>query len=451
MGDRRYCSDPMTGYSDLWGSDGARPFITDESRTYTYAEVNALVKARADRLDASSEHVVAVAPDNTVASVVECLAAWESGGVLQLINRRLTPGEVARQLRQTGASVLVEDDSIPVKDSSDAGPASFRRGGVAVIVSTSGSSGAPKFVELTWENLLASAEASRHHLHHSEQDRWLAVLPLFHVGGFSIVLRSMLVGSEVVLRRSFDPAQTAADLRTVTLASLVGSMLPLILEADPGPYTGLRAVLVGGGPTPQAVLAAAASAGIPVLSTYGMTETASQIATSPLGDGPHRRAKPLPGAEVRISDTGEIEVRGPMVSLSTVGGPVRAAGEWFATGDLGSIDDEGFVRVDGRRSDLIISGGENIMPAEVEAVLERLEGVREVAVFGVPDARWGEQVGAAVVADVPASQVEADACRHLAGYKIPKRWLELSELPRNSLGKVDRLALRSMAEDDCGR
>ena len=440
----------MAGYSDLAVRDGARPFITDEHRTYTYGEVAAMVRERATRLAVSKDAVMAVAPDNTIESLVSCLAVWEAGGVLQLINSRLTPSEVAPQLARTGAALTGHNRLSGLATPPASLPDAHRGEERALIVATSGTGGRARLVELTWANLLASAEASRQHLRHLPEDRWLAVLPLFHVGGFSIVVRSLLVGGEVVLRRSFDPSLTAEDLHGVTLASLVGAMLPRILAADPGPYGGLRAVLVGGGPTAQTVLDDAVVAGIPVLSTYGMTETASQIATAPLGDGARRRTLAVPGAEIRVDSSGEIEVRGPMVSRRYVGEPLRGADEWFRTGDLGTIDADGYLRVTGRRDNLIISGGENILPSEVEAAFERVEGVHAVAVFGVPHPDWGQQVAAAVVADMPLSLIEAAVRGHLADYKLPKRWLEVGELPRDELGKVDRYALKLMLEDANG-
>ncbi len=441
----------MAGYSDLAVPDSARPFITDEHRTYSFGDVAAMVRERAAGFEANWGEVIAVTPDNTIESIISCLAVWEAGGVLQLVNSRLTPGEMAQQLEQTGANWAGHTES--PRPTTSGGPLPDDHPGLppALIVSTSGTGGRSRLVELTRDNLLASAEASSQHLRHTPEDRWLAVLPLFHVGGFSIIVRSMLVGSEVVLRRSFEPAQVAHDLHRVTLASLVGAMLPRILAADPGPYAGLRAVLVGGGPTAQSTLDEAVAAGLPVLSTYGMTETASQIATAALGDGARRRARALQGAEIRIGSSGEIEVRGPMVSRRYVGEPPRGADEWFRTGDLGTIDADGYLRVTGRRDDLIISGGENIVPSEVEEALERVEGVHAAAVFGVPHPDWGQQVVAAVVADIPRSAIETEVRGHLAGYKLPKGWLEVEELPRNQLGKVDRRALKLMLEETDGR
>lgn len=222
-------------------------------------------------------------------------------------------------------------------------------------------------------------------------------------------------------------------------------MLPPILSAGFAGSRGLRGVLVGGGPTSERVLIDAAGAGIPVLSTYGMTETASQIAAAPLGDGPRRRVVALPGAEIRISADGEIEVRGAMVAPGYVGGPWREPHRWFATGDLGTLDEQGYLRVHGRRSDLIITGGENVMPAEVEAAIRAVDDVAEVAVVGTPSDEWGEAIVAVIATARSVRDIEDRVRATLAGFKVPKRWVVVDALPRTPLGKVDRTAVRRLA------
>lgn len=272
-------------------------------------------------------------------------------------------------------------------------------------------------------------------------------MPIFHVGGLMILIRSLREGSEVVLERRFDPARTASMLREVALASVVPTMLGRILEADRGLFRGLRAVLVGGAGASQSLLDRAFTAGLPVLSTYGMTETASQVATAPLGEPPRRRVVALPGAELRVAD-GEVEVRGPMVSPGYINGPDRPAQQWLATGDLGTLDGDE-LSIIGRKYDRIITGGENVDPLEVELALEEVPGVLEALVVGLPDEEWG-QIVAAVVAGPAAAESERleDALRdRLAGYKIPRRWLTLPGIPRTSIGKPDRLSARRLFEE----
>ena len=237
----------------------------------------------------------------------------------------------------------------------------------------------------------------------------------------------------------------------------LGPVLDAWAEGARTAPTGLRGVLLGGGPIPQPLVARARAAGLPVLPTYGMTETASGIAVggidaATLADPTALR--PLPGVELRIAPpddlgVGGIEVRGPMVARPrAAGGPADrvATDGWLATGDLGWIDADGGLHVIDRREDLIVSGGENISPAEVEAVLRTHPDVREVAVVGRPDPVWGSVPVAAVVLAPGSSVSDASLERHcrarLAGYKVPARFVRLGELPRNAAGKVLRQELR---------
>lgn len=389
-----------------------------------------------------------------VRTAVALFAVPRSGAAFVPIGTRLTDDEVGVLLRAAGVRWGIGPIPGPVERVDDLdGPPDE---GVGVdpgrdhsIVFTSGSGGRPKGVRLTWSNLEAAAAASASHLRHGEDDRWLAVLPLSHVGGLSILLRSARQRAAVILEPSFSAERSAGFLRDgeASLASLVPAMLRRILDTDPGPYRGVRAVLLGGGPTPRGLPEEAADAGLPVLPTYGMTETAAQIATAPLDDGLHpgSRLRPLPGVELRVGPDGRIRVRGAMVSPGEVDGPERRSEEWYVTGDIGELDDGGLV-VHGRADDVIVSGGENVHPTEVEAVLSSHPGVDAVVVVGVPDPRWGEAVCAVWEGPAGPGDLERLARLRLAGYKIPRRWLRVERLPRAGIDKPDRRAIRVMAE-----
>ncbi len=310
------------------------------------------------------------------------------------------------------------------------------------VVFTSGTGGRPKGVVLTGANIAASAAASQERLGNSAEDRWLCALPLHHVGALSIFWRSAREGGAVVLHDGFDAAKCAAALRSgeVTMASLVPTMLRRILDVDAGPYTGVRAVLVGGGPAPTDLLARARAAGLPVLETYGTTETASQIATQAPGDEPGAGALPLNGVEVRVVDlddrplapgeVGRILVRGAVVSPGYAGEPGRLPGSWLATGDLGSLDREGRLTVAGRADNVVVTGGENVAPAAVEAVLGSIDGVLDVKVSGEPDPEWGSAVVAEVVLAEGAvlDAIRTAAAGHLARHELPKRWIVVERI-----------------------
>ena len=435
---------------------GDRGFLSlTNGRTLTFADVERRVRELVGDLTSfgvrSGDRVVVI-PDNDPESVARLFAIPRTGAAAVVINSRLKDAEVTEQVARVDATAGFDGvgglEPIPrsgvVDDRVIAVPTAAH-----TIMFTSGSSGRPKPVILTWGNLDASAAASARHLEHTSDDRWYCGLPLSHIAGVSILTRSARERSMVALETEFDPHRAAQLLRdgSVTLGSVVPSMLRRILDTDPGPYRGVRALLVGGGAVNTSLLMEAAEAGLPVLPTYGMTETASQIATRPLADGLHPGlgAVPLSGAEIRIAQDGRVELRGPMVSPGYLGEPQRSADTWFTTSDLGTID-RGTLLVTGRADDVLITGGENVHPTEVENVIRALPGVVDVAVVGLSHPIWGQQVVAVVEGEVGRGALERHARYHLAGFKVPKRWLTVDSLPRLSIGKLDRRAVLAYAE-----
>jgi O-succinylbenzoic acid--CoA ligase len=327
------------------------------------------------------------------------------------------------------------------------------------LIHTSGSSGRRKGVLLSRRAFLASAEASAANLGWRDHDRWLLNLPTAHVGGLSVITRCLAARKTIVLEDEsnaggFSPETfcETVERSRVTLASLVPTMLRRLLDRDPRwrPPEHLRAILLGGAPAPPALLEEAARRGIPVLPTYGLTEACSQVATRPpsaAGDPEAGVGPPLPGVELRIVE-GEIQVRGETLfsgyfPRGSHPSPIGADG-WLATGDLGRLDENGNLHTLGRRSDLILSGGENVSPQVVEGVLEAHPSVSSACVVGLEDEEWGERVAALLVAgpDGPTTEEEMDAYlrRELASYERPRRILWVDELPLGANGKVDRQA-----------
>ena len=347
----------------------------------------------------------------------------------------------------------------------------WAREGAALVLETSGTSGTPKRVALGLSQLVASAEASNQMLGTRADDRWLLCMPLFHVGGLSILTRSLLAGTGVVLQDGFDAARVARalDEEGVTAVSFVATMLARVLAERgrrPSPPS-LRLVLLGGGPAPASLLARAAELGYPIAPTYGLTEAASQVATRPPGeralDGdPAGGLRALPGVAIRIVDPGgqpqpanvegEIQLRGPIVMSEYLGDPVatgRALRDgWLATGDIGRLDQQGRLRVLDRRRDLIVAGGENVYPAEIESVLVTHPAVLEAGVVGREDAEFGARPVAFCVMTAGAApgggELEAHCRDQLASYKCPVAFYALTALPRTASGKLrrDRLAAR---------
>ena len=277
---------------------------------------------------------------------------------------------------------------------------------VALVVHTSGTTRRARAVELTFGNLAAHVRASGAALGMQPDERWLCPMPLSHVGGLMILVRSAAAAGTVVLEPppfDADRVVAAAAARDVTLASLVPTMLQRVLDAGGRPGPRLRRVLLGGGPVSPALMRRAADAGFPVSQTYGLTEACSTVTLAEPGDL-ETAGRALPGTGLTVAADGEILISGPTV-----------VGEWDAlrTGDLGRLDDEGRLTVIGRKSDTIVTGGENVAPAEVEAVLEEHPGVAEAAVFARPHPEWGESVIALVVPEGESAPSAAALREHV--------------------------------------
>ena len=321
--------------------------------------------------------------------------------------------------------------------------------GSYAIVTTAGSTGDPRGVILTAENVVAAVRASQARLGNDASDRWLLCLPLYHIAGLSVVWRSFAAGGSVLIHDRFDAVRVAEALKSgrASMASLVPTMLHRVLEADPGPYPGAKAVLLGGGPASRMLVEQAFDAGLPLLTTYGTTETTSQIATVEPGEGRESLGtvgRPLDGTTVSFEED-EILVDGPAVSPGYLGAPPRVG--LHRTRDLGYLDEEGRLVVTGRKDDIILTGGEKVAPQLVEAVLESFPSINRAVVLGVPDDDWGQAVIAVVESD--ALDEEALGARSraaLAVHQVPKRWVRVDALPELPSGKVDRLAAAALVD-----
>lgn len=369
---------------------------------------------------------------------------WTYGEALTEVEKRLnpTPRLSILTLRPESIFELIAGISSGGITAVSPRPEATRPFDAALVVFTSGTTGNPKGVRLTRPNLTAAASASSQHLGHGPDDDWLLAMPMHHVGGISIVVRQAYTGGSITMLPEFDPSAFAAAVQEeVTMVSVVPTMLARILEL--GPYSGLRAVLVGGGPIPPGLLESAAETGLPVLPTYGMTETFGQVATlrpeAPLAYKTH----PLPGIEIRANGDGRIAVKGPQVSPGYAGEADRPD-PWFVTNDLGEIDDEGALRVLGRSDTVIVTGGENVNPERVESVLDAHEAVVESVVVGVPDPEWGESVVCAYTGSADAGELRAWVAERLPVFMVPKRFVSVESIPRTALGKPDRSAVAAL-------
>ena len=405
-----------------------RVAIESPGRSLSYTELRDAAMARARPLVGASRVAIALPPgEDFMIAVHACLLA---GAAAVPIDLRL--GEAERAQRMAGADVVVSEPLTPGPASDPPGVDGDR---AVAVMHTSGTTAAPKPVVLSHGNFLASALGSAVALGLDPAERWLCPMPLTHVGGLSVPIRSAIYATTAILHGRFETEAVLAELmdpaRRITLVSLVPTMLARLLDAGLERPPTLRWALLGGGPIPPAVLERAQGAGVPVAPTYGMTEACSQIATF---------GWPLAGVELRTAGDGEVIVRGPIVSVGAV-----ADDGWLHTGDLGRFDERDRLQIIGRKADTIVTGGENVAPAEVEATLLEHPAVADAAVHPRPDPEWGEAVVATVVlrdgATIRPDDLRAHCAARLAGFKVPKAVLFADQLPRTASGKLLRRQL----------
>jgi O-succinylbenzoic acid--CoA ligase len=467
--------------------------ITDDG-TWTFNELHKFSVSAANKLSAlgikQGDHV-AVLIGNRKEFLWILHGLEYIGAVAVLLNTKLTSHEISWQLENSESKLLLFDDVFiekldhapkAVKQFSLAeffkvgeGKAEIRSeydlNEVHTIIYTSGTTGNPKGVMLSYGNHWWNAVGSAFNLGLHIDDCWLCVTPLFHVSGLSILLRSVFYGMPVFLVEKFDPKKVnkAIEENNISFISLVSQMLiRMVAELGDNTYPkSLRGVLLGGGPAPKPLLEVCKEKNIPIYQTYGMTETASQIVTlsdeymlSKLGSA----GKPLFPAQLKIekdgivqpvNSAGEIVVKGPNVTKGywkneeATGKGIKNS--WLYTGDIGYIDEDGFLYVLDRRNDLIISGGENIYPAEVEAVILSHTAIEEAGVVGKYDERWG-QVPVAFVKkwdgkDVSKEEILGHCKERLAKYKVPVDVIFVKDgLPRNASNKLMRKELRKLLD-----
>jgi fatty-acyl-CoA synthase len=447
-----------------------RTAIVERDRIWTYAELD-------ERSDELAAHLgpgdrVSTLTGTTGEHVALFFACAKAGAILHPISWRLAPGEIAYQLDHAEpARFVVEDEHRPLAEAALAlasvrprldlagagaqgfGPAS---GDPLLLIYTSGTTGRPKGALLThancfWTNLSFDLATGMR-----DDDVVLQVLPQFHCGGWNVQpLLAWWKGATVVLERGFD-ASRALDLiesqRITTTMGVPANYLfmaqePRFAAAD---LSSLRLAVVGGAPMPEALLATWAARGVDIVQGYGLTEAAPNVLCLPPEDARRKAGwagKPYPYVRCDLSPEGELLVQGPNVFAGYWRDPEATADAfrdgWLLTGDVAERDEEGNYRIRGRLKDMVVSGGENVYPAEIEAVLHEHHAVADAAVVGVPDVRWGEVCAAFVVLRAPVSddELREHCLQRLARFKVPKSFHRVDELPRNSLGKVQKSEL----------
>jgi acyl-CoA synthetase (AMP-forming)/AMP-acid ligase II len=463
--------------------------VSDASRTFSNAELLGRVHAAASHLTElgiGPRDVVALKLVNRVEFIVLLFAAWRIGATVTPVNPNLTTAEVARQLADSGSSLMVvepgaeaiDSGGAPVLDVADLRKVVEARstrepyvdpGALALLIYTSGTTGVPKGVMLDHANLDAMAQMGLDAFHLDATDKCLLILPLFHVNGIVVsVLMPLLAGASVVVATRFNPDTffTLVETERPTFFSGVPTIFGMLatLPADVQPDTSsVRFAICGAAPAPAELLERFESRySVPIIEGYGLSEATCGSTINPV-DGPRKQGTvglPFPGQELRIlavdgsevpkGIAGEVVVAGPNVMRGYLGRPdetdqVLTAG-WLRTGDVGHLDKDGYLTLVGRSKEMIIRGGENIYPKEIEDVLTGAPAVREAAVVGIPDEMWGEVV-VAYVEPEPGIVVDLDALHarcasSLSGYKRPIAIHVVDALPRNAVGKIAKLALR---------
>jgi O-succinylbenzoate-CoA ligase len=462
-----------------------------EIEKLTFKELDQTVRQLAAALEQKGVRAgenIAVLQENTLEMVATQHALMYIGSVCLPLNIRLSAAELTEQVSDSDSHFLIADSAnagksidvcescsctmLPI-DELKAAPVTgeprlkdeIRLNDPCTIIYTSGTTGRPKGVVLTYGNHWWNANASLINLGLRADDEWLCSVPLFHVSGLSIMMKNVIYGMPVYLFRHFDPESINKQILNgkVTHISVVASMLQRLFAVLNGKVfpASLRCVLLGGGPIPDELLRLCLKQQVPVYQTYGLTETASQCVTLPpeymtakIGSA----GKPLFPLQISIlkgdhpaaaGEPGEIMVKGPTVFSHYLNHPDATSNAfsngWLHTGDIGYLDRDGFLFVLDRRKDLIISGGENVYPAEIESVLRDDPNIVRAGVIGIADPDWGHIPVAFVCAGDPEkfseSRLIAYCRQRLAHYKVPKHIFLIDTMPENASHKILRRKL----------
>lgn len=454
--------------------------IDDGNERLSFAELKKQVEVlvgKIDHLNPGSR--VGILATNTLMSYKLALAIMCSGRTIVWLNWRLAGEELERQIKDSGLQLCLVENSLwrsgmtdPFKSysaflitSADPGELIpvFKLNWVASIMYTSGTTGKPKGVLQTFGNHFYSAVSSALNLGLSSADKWLCVAPIFHISGFSIIIRGLIYGMTVRLVEKFRAEELERILanETVTIMSVVPFMLKNLIQQQNKTNThynsAFRCMLLGGGTIDRETLEACLQRSIPVVQCYGMTETCSQIVALRSADALLKLGsvgQPLFSTQLKLSKDGEILLKTPALTPGYLNLPDKLPSKmidgWYRTGDIGHLDKEGYLYIDGRADEMLISGGENIFPQEVEQVYQRYPQINEVAVVGQNDSVWGQVPVAFVVSDRRLSPTKLInyGYEHLARYKVPQHYIFVSELPKNASGKIRRFMLREKLNNE---
>lgn len=467
--------------------DLEKNFILTPQKTFTYHSVMHSCSHSAERLrkfGVEKNSLVPILMHNSPDFIIAVISLWTLEAIPVPINTKLSLQEINEQITFLKCKSVLVDNNFKDKsdiiglqqihfetvqqqhDKTEVG-FNFDKKRTAVVLFTSGSSGKPKAVELSFKSLINSAKIQNTYLQQTENDRWLASLPFYHIGGFSIIFRALMFGTEIILPidLKFHSIIQSIIRHNPTLVSLVSFQMNELVKNKIQPNDALRCVLLGGGFIDSNLMREALSNGWNVFKVYGSTETSSFVTVLSSEDfklKPESAGQPIPPNEVMIVDEngkelqanteGEIVVKSPAVMSGYLNDEdttkLKLKNSLYFTGDFGYKDEDGFLYIVNRRSDLIVTGGENVNPLEVENLILSFPKVKEVCVFGIDDTKWGQRMAAAVV-QKPNHKFESDELRNFlrdktAAFKIPKEIFFVDDLPKTELGKIKRETVRGI-------
>ncbi|CAH0416679.1 o-succinylbenzoate--CoA ligase [Periweissella fabaria] len=458
--------------------------VANQSWTFTALQTAVIkIAGQVAALIGTKNQRIAILAKNTPASYMTIMAVQQLGLQPVLLNFRLANNELQRQLQDAGVATLLVDDDLSrnftewskltgntyllsqlhAHQAIEITPvAEFTEDDVASIMYTSGTTGNPHGVLQTYQNHFYSAIGSALNLGLQAHDRWLCAVPLFHISGLSIMMRSLIYGMGVDLVAHFDDVAITKRLTTepIAIMSVVPTMLKRLLAVAPsaGYNDNFRCFLLGGGPIDPVTLSRCEQQNIAVIQSYGMTETASQIVALNFDDARAKIGsvgKPLFSVQLRLANPeqgiGEIEIKAPNLTRGYLNQAANFARKitndgWYKTGDLGYLDAEGFLFIKGRQDDMFISGGENIFPDEVEHAYSQYPGIRDIAVVGKSNSDWGMIPVAFVISDdsLDIQALQEFGRNHLAHYKVPVEFIPVNDFPTTASGKIQRHKLREL-------
>lgn len=458
--------------------------ISDEQEL-TYKQLDERISRTVSaltELGLQSGSKAAVLGSHNAEFIILILSLWRIGAVPVPLNNRLKDDELKTILRIADPFILLIDKTSGRKIESEYTQTAFPLAGessqpeiqqlnstdqAGIVIFTSGTTGIPKGVVLTVNNILSSAGLTNKILLPEKDDAWLCSLPFYHIGGIMIFVRALTAGLTVIIPDSPDTNSIASSIEKhrPSFASLVPTQLARLMENQIKPRS-VKKLLLGGGPVDNKLANNAVTEGWRILKVYGSSETCSMFTGLSINENTEKLSSaglPLPGNSLRIVneerqelppwETGEIAVSGPTIFREYLNNKEetekRLQNGYYYTGDIGYTDDEGFLFIESRRTDLIISGGENISPAELETALLNITGIDKACVIGVPDEEWGQIPAAVLKSSLPLTEVYIlDNLRTvLASYKLPKRFFFVEDMPENEMGKINRNKLRAIIQN----